>query len=150
MDRISIEDYASKVGAEIGVSDWFVINQEKIDLFANATNDDQYIHTDPVRASSTIYGGTIAHGFLTLSLLSAMFMDAIPLLKGSTTSINYGFNEIRFIAPVPCGARIRGRFTLKDVAERNHGQWRSVLGVTVEIDGEDKPALIAEWITLQT
>ncbi len=136
------------LGQDIGVSDWALIDQKMIDAFAGVTFDPYFIHTDPERAKQeTQFGGTIAHGFLTLSMLSAMAYDALPDIKGRTVGMNYGFDKIRFISPVPSGSRIRGRFKLADL-QRKPGQVVVKYAVTVEIEGMEKPALAAEWLTL--
>lgn len=138
----------SMIGQDVGVSDWTLIDQAKINAFADLTYDLYFIHTDPERAAKeTELGGTIAHGFLTLSMLSAMAYDALPDIKGRTMGMNYGFDKIRFLSPVPSGSRIRGRFKIVDV-QRKPGQAVVKYGVTVEIEGRDKPALAAEWLTI--
>jgi len=135
-------------GDELGVSHWFTVSQEAIDQFAETTHDPQFIHTDPERAArETPFGGTIAHGFLSLSLLSAMAMDALPLDDNIAMGITYGLNRVRFLSPVPSGARVRGRFVLASVDGNTAGQRTTTYQVTVEIDGHEKPALVAEWIT---
>ena len=145
---VSVDDYRAKVGQEIGLSDWFEMTQDRIDRFAAVTEDHQFIHIDPVAAAQTPFGGTIAHGYLTLSLLSAMAMSALPGVEGTRMGVNYGLNKVRFMAPVRSGKRVRGRFVLSDVTDRGGGALQSTVGVTVEIEGEDKPALAAEWVTL--
>ncbi len=137
------------VGCEYGLSKWIRIDQAMIDAFAAATGDTQYIHTDPDAAKESPYGGTIAHGFMTLSLLSQMIADAVPRTAAESTGINYGFDRIRFVAPVRAGAQIRGRFTLAKYAEPKPGVIEMQWNVTVEIKGEDKPALIAQWKNLR-
>ena len=144
--KISIDALRSRVGTEIGVSEWFPIDQRMIDAFADLTHDHYFIHVDPARAAATRFGGTIAHGFLTMSMLSVMAYQALPALEGTKTQVNYGFNRLRFIAPVPSGARIRGRFVLKGFELLPHGRWQTTYDVTVEIEGGSKPALVAEWI----
>ncbi|WP_176472939.1 MaoC family dehydratase [Sphingomonas lenta] len=137
----------ARIGTET-VSDWVEVTQAMIDKFADATGDHQFIHVDPERAKLTPFGGTIAHGFLTLSLmplLSSKVADA-PQLEGAKMGVNYGGNKIRFINPVRSGARVRGRFKLLDFDEKRPGQFQQTNEFTVEIEGEDKPALIAEWI----
>jgi acyl dehydratase len=129
----------------LGVSDWIVIEQGIIDEFADITRDWQFIHIDPVRAKETPFGGTIAHGLLTLSLISAMSFTAVPAIAGARMVINYGFDSIRFISPVLSGSRVRGSFTLKRFVERQPRQWQSTLGVRVDIENVLKPTLIAEW-----
>ena len=145
---MSLTELAKLKGAEIGVSDWFPIDQPLIDAFANTTQDHQFIHVDPVAARATPLGGTIAHGFLTLSLLSAMANSVIPGIDGARSSLNYGFNRLRFVAPVRSGKRVRGRFVLGDVALRAPGNHQLAISVTVEIEGESRPALVADWLTV--
>lgn len=137
------------LGKEIGVSKWFDITQERIDAFADLTEDWQYIHVDPERAAETPFGTTIAHGFLTLSMLSAMGMDAVPRLENAVMGVNYGFDKIRFLSPVPSGSRIRARFTLMSVDELKPGEMTMTYKVEVEIEGQDRPGLAAEWISRQ-
>ena len=129
------------------VSDWVLVDQQMIDRFAEATGDRQYIHVDPVRASQSPFGGTIAHGFLTLSLLPMMAENARNPLPDGATEVNYGSNKLRFLAPVRSGRRVRGRFKCTDVDEKRPGQFQIITEATVEIEGEEKPALICEWIT---
>ena len=146
MKALTPADLRVGIGQELGVSRWFAVDQALIDAFAEVTGDRQHIHTDPARAADTRFGGTIAHGFLTLSLLSAMAYDAEPPLQGMRMSVNYGFDRVRFLAPVPAGARIRGRFTLKSAEERVPGEVTIAWAVTVEIEGQEKPALVADWL----
>jgi acyl dehydratase len=147
MPLASLEEIKSKVGTEIGVSDWILIDQDRIDRFADVTEDRQFIHIDPARAAAeTPFGGTVAHGFLSLSLLSRMGADAFLEPPGVKMGVNYGFERVRFMAPVKAGKRVRGRFKLVSADERRPGQWRFVHEVTVEIEDEKKPALIVEWI----
>ena len=134
------------LGKEIGLSRWFLMDQDRIGLFADVTEDQQFIHIDPEKAKATPFGGTIAHGFLTLSMLSAMAEDAVPPIEGLIHSVNYGFDRIRFISPVSSGKRIRGRFELIAI-NVGDGEITQTLKVTVEIEDSDKPALVAEWIT---
>lgn len=143
----------SLIGQEVGVSRWFALDQARIDAFAKLAEDEQFIHVDPERARTTPFGGTIAHGFLTLSLASAMSEDALAPLDDLVMGINYGFDRLRFLAPAPSGARVRGRFKLLS-AEDKGGQdgttrWLLNHELTVEIEGADKPALIAQWLTMQ-
>lgn len=147
MTALSVAELGRLTGTEVGVSRWFLIDQALIDRFAAVCGDDQFIHVDPERAARTPFGGTVAHGFLTLSMLSAMAADAQPRLAGAVLSVNYGFDRVRFLAPVPSGARVRGRFALDAVEERRPGEVTLTWGVTVEIEGGDKPALAAEWLT---
>ena len=148
MPIASIEAIQSKVGSEVGVSDWILVDQARIDAFADVTEDPQFIHIDPEAAAKTPFGGTVAHGFLTLSLLSRMAADAMPRPEGVKMGVNYGFERVRFMAPARSGKRVRGRFTLVRCEEKRPGQWQFVHNVTVEIEGEDKPALTAEWLGL--
>ena len=145
---LSQDDYRAKVGTEVGVSDWIVVDQAKINAFAECTGDHQFIHVNPEMAKQTPFGTTIAHGYLTLSLLSVMAYGAMPGIEGTKMGVNYGLNKVRFMAPVKSGKQIRGRFKLVDVTERAPGTLQSTVEVSVEIDGETKPALIAEWVTL--
>jgi acyl dehydratase len=146
MPVASIEDISGKVGSEVGVSDWILVDQARIDAFADVTEDHQFIHIDPEAAAKTPFGGTIAHGFLSLSLLSRMAADAMLRPEGVKMGVNYGFEKVRFLSAVRSGKRVRGRFTLASFEEKRPGQYQFVHNVTVEIEGEDKPALIADWI----
>jgi len=148
MPVASLDEIRAGVGEEVGVSAWITVDQERIDAFADATEDRQFIHVDPAAAAATPFGGTIAHGFLSLSLLSRMAADAALLPEGLKMAVNYGFERVRFLAPVKSGKRVRGRFTLDSVQEKAPGQWLMRHTVTVEIEGEDKPALTAEWLGL--
>jgi acyl dehydratase len=143
-----LEQIRSQVGQEIGVSSWLLVDQQRIDAFAEATEDRQFIHTDPAAAAQTPFGGTIAHGFLTLSLLSRMAAEAMLVPEGIKMAVNYGLDRVRFLAPVKSGKRVRGRFTLDSVEEKAPGQWLLRHTVSVEIEGEDKPALTAQWLGL--
>jgi len=146
MPIASLEDIAARIGTQIGVSDWITIDQERIDKFAEATEDRQFIHVDPEAAANTPFNGTIAHGFLTLSLLSRMAADVMLAPKETKMAVNYGLNRVRFIAPVPAGSRVRGTFTLANIEERGEGQILLHHNVLVEIEGTDKTALTADWI----
>lgn len=146
MPIASIEEIKGRIGSEVGVSDWIAIDQPRIDAFAEVTEDHQFIHVDPAAAAATPFGGTIAHGFLTLSLLSRMAADAMLRPADIKMGVNYGFEKVRFLAPVRSGSRVRGRFRLQRFEEKRPGQYQFVHEVTVEIEGEDKPALVADWI----
>jgi acyl dehydratase len=148
MPIASIEEIKSRVGSGVGISDWILIDQPRINAFAEVTDDHQFIHVDPAAAAMTPFGGTVAHGFLTLSLLSRMAADAMLRPDKIKMGVNYGFEKVRFLAPVRSGSRVRGRFRLDRFEEKRPGQYQFVHEVTVEIEGEDKPALIAEWIGL--
>jgi len=149
----SASELASLIGTEIGVSRWIEIDQERINAFARLTEDEQFIHIDPDMARHTPFGGTIAHGFLTLSLGSAMSYDAVKLIDGVVMGVNYGFDRLRFLAPVKAGKRVRGRFVLKNAENKGSDggitRWLLTHEMTVEIEGEDKPALIADWLSMQ-
>ena len=148
MPVAALEDITARIGDELGASPWILIDQAAIDSFAEVTGDRQFIHVDPQAAAHTPFGGTIAHGFLTLSLLSQMAASVMLVPQGLRMAVNYGFERVRFIAPVRSGRRVRGRFVLAAAEEKRPGQWQFVHEVTVEIEGEEKPALTAEWIGL--
>jgi len=142
-----LADLKAQEGTEVGVSCWFDVTQARIDSFAEVTEDTFFIHIDPERAArETPYGTTIAHGFLTASLLSAMAYDAMPRVREAARSVNYGFNRLRFISPVRAGSRVRGRFTLAKADDSKPGEVTLIFATTVEIEGEAKPALAAEWL----
>ena len=146
----TVEDMVARVGQEIGTSRWFPIQQSRVDAFADCTEDWYFIHTDPEKAAKeTPWGGTIAHGFLTLSLLSAMAYDVVPSIEGAVRGVNYGFDKIRFVSPVPTGSNVRGRFVLSEVNTDKPGEITLVYDVTVEIEGQDRPAVAANWLTRQ-
>ena len=143
---------ASELTAHIGesfVSHWLAVDQARIDAFAKVTEDELFIHVDPVRARTTFFGGTVAHGFLTLSLLSAMAYSALPRIEGIAMGVNYGFDRVRFLHPVRSGSRVRARFTLAAVTQRSPREWQLTYDVSVEIEGLHKPALAATWLTMQ-
>lgn len=148
MPVASIEEIRARVGEEVGLSSWLAIDQARITAFAESTEDRQFIHVDPAAASQTPFGGTIAHGFLTLSLLSRMAAETILLPESTRMVVNYGLDRVRFLAPVLSGKRVRGRFLLDCVEEKARGQLLLRHVVTVEIEGEAKPALSATWLTL--
>jgi len=136
----------TNIGALVGqelVSPWLEISQERIDEFARATDDPQWIHTDPERAAAGPFGTTIAHGFLTLSLVVPLFGQALPAVEGYGMTLNYGLNRVRFTSPVPVGGRIRGHFRIEDVEDVAFGKQARV-AVTIELDGQEKPACVAE------
>ena len=148
MPQASLTEIKSRIGEEIGVSSWILIDQRRIDEFAEATEDHQFIHVDPDAAAKTPFGGTIAHGFLSLSLLSRMGSEAMLLPEGMKLAINYGLDRVRFLAPVRSGKRVRGRFTLDSVEEKAPGQLLLKHLVSLEIEGEERPALSATWLAL--
>ena len=145
---MTIEELAARVGGEPFVSRWFVIDQARIDAFAEVTEDRQFIHVDPVAARATPFGGPIAHGFLTLAMLSAFARDARPEISGVAMGVNYGFDRLRFLAPVRAGARLRGRFKLVGAMQRSPREWLMSYETSVEIEGGQKPALAAQWLTM--
>ncbi|MGE3691092.1 MAG: MaoC family dehydratase [Novosphingobium sp.] len=141
---MELSDLQAKVGEIIGTSQWFLLDQDRINRFADTTEDHQFIHVDVEAAKATPFGGTIAHGFLTLSMMAAMMAEIDkPQVQ---MSVNYGFDKVRFLSPVKSGKRVRGHFKLLEMTEKRPGQWQQKVEVTVEIEGEDKPALLAEWI----
>ena len=148
MPVANLDEIRSRVGDEIGVSSWLTVDQERIHAFAEATEDRQFIHPDPDAAAQTPFGGTIAHGFLSLSLMSRMGAEAMLIPEGAKMAVNYGLDRVRFLAPVPSGARVRGRFTLDSVEEKAPRQLLFRHTVAVEIEGAEKPALTAVWLGL--
>jgi acyl dehydratase len=148
MPIATLEAIRAQVGSEIGLSDWILVDQARITAFAEATDDHQFIHVDPAAAAQTPFGGTIAHGFLSLSLLSRMAADVMQVPDSMKMAVNYGLDRVRFIAPVRAGSRVRGRFTLDAVEDKAPGQLLMRHHVTVEIENEPKPALTAQWLGL--
>lgn len=146
-DSVTIQQLAAQAGDE-RVSDWVTVSQEMIDKFADATGDHQFIHVDPAKAAMTPFGGTIAHGFLTLSLMPLLSQKTPqPRIEGLKMGVNYGGNKVRFLTPVRSGSRARGRFKTLELVEKRPGQWQQTVEFSIEIEGQDKPALIAEWIS---
>jgi acyl dehydratase len=145
---IPAEELVERVGEETGVSNWVEIDQDRINAFADATMDHQFIHVDPEAAAQTPFGSTIAHGFLTLSLTTPMMMETMVAPDRMVMAVNYGTDRLRFIEPVKVGTRIRARTRLVDVTERGDGRWLLKNEITVEIEGADRPALIVEALTL--
>lgn len=146
--KVNVQQMYDFVGKSTGVSKWYTVSQEQINLFADATHDQQFIHVDPEKAKHSPFGGTIAHGFLSLSMLSAFAFETGFDLENMKMGLNYGFDKIRFLQPVAVGSRIRGNTTLKSITEKKPGQYLFVWDVVVEIENESKPALIAEWLTM--
>jgi acyl dehydratase len=147
--EIDMGELAGRVGSEVGVSDWLRIDQAMIDRFADATLDHQFIHTDPERAAKTPYKGTIAHGLLVVSLFGHLFSDAIDFeVRRVRTRLNYGYDRIRFTSPIPVNSRVRARFTLSEAAEKSPGQWRLTFAVTAEVEGAERPAVVADWVRM--
>jgi acyl dehydratase len=146
---VSLDTYLNMVGQEMGVSAWHLVDQKRIDVYADVTEDRQFIHVDPERAKKeTAFGTTIAHGFLTMSLLSVMSYEVMPVIEGTTMGVNYGVDRLRFISPVRSGSRVRGRLTLAEARLRKPKELQSRTHVTVEIEGEEKPALVVDWLSL--
>jgi len=143
---LSPDQLPEYIGKEVGVSEWLTVDQERINQFAEATGDHQYIHVDPERAAATPFGTTIAHGFLTMSLMVLMGYEGSTKLENTVMGINYGFDKLRFINPVKVNSKIRGRFKLLSAEEKKPNHYLLKHEVTVEIEGNDKPALIAEWL----
>jgi acyl dehydratase len=141
----SVRELQSRVGEEVGISPWLEVSQARIDTFASAIEDFQWIHVDPQRARSSPFGGTIAHGFLTLSLLSRL-SEMTFSFSDRRMGVNYGLNRVRFTSPVPSGSRVRARFTLAKYEPLENDGVQVTWNVAVEIEGADKPALVAEWI----
>lgn len=145
---IPVNDIKALVGQVVGTSQWVEVTQERVNKFAEATGDFQFIHVDPEKAALTPFGGTIAHGFLTLSLIPLLTMESdCPRPEGIKMGVNYGGNRTRFLAPVRVGKRIRGHFKLLEMEEKRPGQWQQTMEITVEIEGEEKPALLCEWVS---
>ena len=147
--RMSGSELAAQTGQEVGVSSWTLVDQARIDAFADVTEDWQFIHVDPDRAKATPFGGTIAHGFLALSLLSKMAYEVAPQIEGLQVAVNYGFDKIRFLHPVRSGERVRARFKLAEATEKDPGRWLIRYTVTVEAEGSQRAALVADWLGLQ-
>lgn len=147
-EPVALEDLEGLVGLEVGVSRWHDITQDVINRFAHATEDYNFIHVDPVRAAETPFKKTIAHGFLSLSMLSIFAYEALAMLKGRKMAVNHGFDSIRFVNAVPVDSRIRGRFTLKSINIRPSGYVQMTYEVTVDIENNQRPALVAEWHTI--
>ena len=150
MKTVAIDQIKSCIGQDMGASEWFAIDQARINAFADATLDHQFIHVDPDKAKHTPFGTTIAHGFLSLSLLPFFqsTMSSLIVPAGLKMGMNYGFDKIRFLAPVKVNSRVRGVAKLKDAVEKNPGQWLFTLEFSVVIEGESKPALISDWLVM--
>lgn len=149
MKTVVASELQGLVGTEIGTSEWITVAQDRINQFADVTEDHQFIHINEDMAKMTPFGGTIAHGFLTLSLLSKFSESSGLVIEGVKMGVNYGFERVRFLAPVPSGSKVRGRFSLKNAVEKKPGQHLLTYEVTVDIEGHEKPALIADWLAMQ-
>lgn len=148
MPYVPVAELKDYVGKELGRSQWFTIDQERINLFAEATGDYQFIHVDPIKAAQTPFGSTIAHGFLSLSLIPKLMEDILILPEGAKMVVNYGLDSVRFIQPVKVNSRVRLKVDMNDVTEKKPGQWLLKATATLEIEGSDKPAYIAEPLSL--
>lgn len=143
------QEVADKTGEQLGTSEWVEMTQERINQFAEATGDHQFIHVNEEAAKMTPFGGTIAHGFLTLSMIPYLTANSdVPRVDGIKMAVNYGGNKTRFINPVKSGKKIRGHWKLLEMTEKRPGQWQQTVEITIEIEGEEKPALICEWMTM--
>lgn len=145
---VTTDELRALVGKDLDPSPWLSLDQARISAFADVTQDRQFIHVDPEKAKDSVFGGTIAHGLLTLSMLPSLMEKTLPGLEGMKASVNYGYNKIRFLAPVRSGKRVRARFVITELSETAPGRFQLLTHITVEIEGEEKPALIAEWISL--
>jgi acyl dehydratase len=148
MPYVPVAELKDYVGKELGRSNWLTIDQERINLFAEATGDFQFIHVDPVKAAQTPFGGTIAHGFLSLSLIPKLMEDILVLPQGVKMVVNYGLDSVRFIQPVKVNSNVRLKVDLTEVTEKKPGQWLLKATATLEIEGQEKPAYIAEPLSL--
>jgi acyl dehydratase len=147
--KINTSDLQSHIGDDCGTSDWFEITQQQVNDFADVTLDHQFIHVDPVKAAESPFGTTIAHGFLTLSMLAHFLQKGVGVsVPNRTMGVNYGFDKVRFLTPVKVGSRVRANAVLLEATEKKPGQYLFKLDITVEIEGEDKPALKAEWLNM--
>ena len=144
---VKVEDLESYVGKELGATDWFKIDQERINKFADATLDHQFIHVDPEQATP-IFGSTIAHGFLTLSLTAGIGQDVALVVEGAKMGLNYGLDKVRFLSPVPVNSEVRIHMKCIDITEKNPGQYLAKFEVTMEIKGIEKPAFVAETLSM--
>jgi acyl dehydratase len=145
---LSLQAFRDLPGRELGPSEWLLIDQARIDAFAAATNDHQFIHVDPERAAGTPFGGTIAHGFLSLSLLTHLNQQFLPVPEGTVMGVNYGSDKVRYLTPVRAGQRIRSRVKVLSVVQKTPGRWLARYESRVEIEGEKKPALVAHLLSL--
>lgn len=149
MQMLSPDAARALIGTDLGASDWWLIDQAMVDRFADLTNDHQFIHVNPEMAKQTPFGGTIVHGFFTLSMLAGLQPPGAIVLEGIKMGVNYGCDKIRFLEPVPVGSRVRARHRLKAIDDKGNGRWLLTSEVTIEIEGREKPALIADWLGMQ-
>ncbi|MBS7417580.1 MaoC family dehydratase [Pseudomonas syringae] len=148
MPFVPVAELKQHIGKDAGYSDWLTIDQQRINLFADATGDFQFIHVDPVKAAQTPFGATIAHGFLSLSLIPQLMEGIMVLPEGLKMAVNYGIDSVRFVQPVKVNSRVRLKVQLTDVSEKKTGQWLLKATATLEIEGQEKPAFVAEPLTL--
>lgn len=148
LPALSLSAYRRLVGKEVGRTDWIRIDQPMIDAFATLTGDDQFIHIDPERAAKTLFGTTIAHRFLTLAMIGGLGPKTVPPIESAREGLNFGLEHVRFVTAVPSDARVRVLFTLNGIEERAPGQILKRLGAVVELENSEKPALVAEWLTV--
>ena len=148
MPQLPIDDIRAKIGQELGRSEWLAVDQSRIDQFAECTGDHQFIHVDPDKAKLTPFGGTIAHGFLSLSLIPMLMEKIMVMPQGLKMAVNYGLDSLRFVQPVKTGSKVRLALSLVDATEKNPGQWLLKTKAVLEIEGQDKPAYVAEPLTL--
>ena len=149
MQMLSPDAARALIGTDLGASEWWLIDQAMVDKFADLTNDHQFIHVNPEMAKQTPFGGTIVHGFFTLSMLAGLQPPGAIVLEGIKMGVNYGCDKIRFLEPVPVGSRVRARHKLKAIDDKGNGRWLLTSEVTIEIEGREKPALIADWLGMQ-
>ena len=145
---LNIDQFINSVGLKSEPSSWFVMDQDRINTFADCTEDQQFIHVDEEAAKNTPFGGTIAHGFLTLSMLAKMAEDVLITPQGTVMGMNYGFDKVRFLAPVRAGKRVRCHSEIVNIDQKDDKRYLVKQAITVEIEGEDKPALVAEWLNM--
>ncbi|VAV93225.1 Acyl dehydratase [hydrothermal vent metagenome] len=148
MPKVTIDELINAAGTDLGTSDWLEVDQTRINEFADVTLDHQFIHIDPEAAAKTPFGGTVAHGFLSLSLLPHLMADLTMVPDNVVMGVNYGFNSLRFLTPVAVNSKVRASVQVKEVLVKKPGQYLITYLVTLEIDGVDKPALVAEWLTM--
>lgn len=148
MANVTKEQLLAAGGTELGVSGWLNIDQDRINQFADVTLDHQFIHIDPEAAAKTPFGGTVAHGFLSLSVLPHLMQDLTLVPQNVVMGVNYGFNSLRFLNPVPVNSNVRANVSVKEVVEKKTGQYLITYSVVLEIEGIEKPALVAEWLTM--
>lgn len=148
IEPLKIDAFKQLAGTSLGATDWILLDQDKVNTFAEVTEDRQFIHIDPVAAKETIFGGTVVHGYFLLSLIPKFQGELLPKIEGTSAIVNYGLNKVRFIAPVKVGSRVRGQITMKEISERRAGQFLVSYEATLEIEGTETPAYTAEQLCL--